>query len=124
MLDRINHVIIRRPKKEVLFHILRVQEFHFFGVKFKSLPCLVSSLQTEKMQRKESCQGFLVSIIGSQYTKAIFNDINIVRDFVVLFLEDLLGIPQNRQVKFTIDLFSETQYLRPRIEWRRKNFKN
>lgn len=124
MLDRINHAIIRHPKNEVLFHISRVEEFCFFGVKFKSLPCLVSPLQTEKMQRKESCQGFLVSIIGSQYIEATFNDINIVHDFVVLFLEDLLGIPQNRQVKFLIDLFSKAQYLRPRIEWRQKNFKN
>lgn len=56
------------------------------------------------MLRKESCQRFLVNIVGSQHTETTINDINIVRDFTDVFPEDLPGIPQDRQVEFTIDL--------------------
>ncbi|XP_022897626.1 uncharacterized protein LOC111411316 [Olea europaea var. sylvestris] len=81
-----------------------IDQVRFFGAKFKSLPRLISAIQAEKMLRKESCQGFLVNIIGSQHTETTVNDINIVRDFADVFPEDLPGIPPGRQVEFTIDL--------------------
>ncbi|XP_022843445.1 uncharacterized protein LOC111367000 [Olea europaea var. sylvestris] len=84
--------------KEVLFHRPGEEEFHFFGVQFKSLPRLISTIQAERMLRKESCQGFLVNINSSQHTETTVNDINIVRDFADVFPEDLSGIPQDRQI--------------------------
>ncbi|XP_022895369.1 uncharacterized protein LOC111409566 [Olea europaea var. sylvestris] len=55
---RPNHATIRCHEKEVLFHRPGEEEFRFFGSKFKSLPRLVSTIQAEKMLKKESCQGF------------------------------------------------------------------
>ncbi|XP_022868589.1 uncharacterized protein LOC111388143 [Olea europaea var. sylvestris] len=99
-----NHATIRCHEKEVQFHRPGEEEFRFFGAKFKSLPRLISAIQTKKMLRKNSCQGFLVNNIDSQHTEMTVNDINIVRDFANVFPEDLPGIPAGRQVKFTIDL--------------------
>ncbi|XP_022854046.1 uncharacterized protein LOC111375453 [Olea europaea var. sylvestris] len=103
----LNHATIRCHEKEVQFHRLGEEEFHFFGAKFKFLPRLISAIQAKKMLRKKSCQGFLVSIIGSQHIETTVNDINIVRDFADVFPEDLPGIPPGRQVEFTIDLIPE-----------------
>ncbi|XP_022852772.1 uncharacterized protein LOC111374352 [Olea europaea var. sylvestris] len=89
----LNHATIRCHEKEVLFHRLREEEFHFFGAKFKSLPRLVSTIQAEKMLKNESCQGFLVNITSPQHLEKTVNDINIVRDFADIFPEDLPGIP-------------------------------
>ncbi|XP_022872136.1 uncharacterized protein LOC111391204 [Olea europaea var. sylvestris] len=100
----LNHATIRCHKKEVLFHKAGEEEFHFFGAKSKTLPRLVSALQAEKMLRKESCHGFLVNINGPKHTETTVKDINVVRDFADVFPEDLPGIPQDRQVEFTIDL--------------------
>ncbi|XP_022880814.1 uncharacterized protein LOC111398092 [Olea europaea var. sylvestris] len=75
---RLNHATIRCYEKEVLFHRLGEEEFCFFGAKFKSLPCLISVMQAEKMLRNESCQRILVNIISSQHTEMTVDDINIV----------------------------------------------
>ncbi|XP_022869700.1 uncharacterized protein LOC111389079 [Olea europaea var. sylvestris] len=80
------------------------EEFHFFGAEFKSLPRLVLAIQADKILKMESCQGFLVNINVSKHAETTIKDINIVRDFIDVFPEDLLGIPQDRQVEFTIDL--------------------
>ncbi|XP_022851895.1 uncharacterized protein LOC111373576 [Olea europaea var. sylvestris] len=99
----LTHETIRCHEKEILFHRLREEEFHFFGAKFKSSPRLVSAIQVEKMLRKESCQGFLVNITSPQHIETTVNNINAIRNFADIFPEELLGIPRDRQVEFTID---------------------
>lgn len=51
---RLNLVTIRRHKKEILF-CKRRERVSFFGIKFKSLPHIVFTLQVEKMLKIESC---------------------------------------------------------------------
>ncbi|XP_022854822.1 uncharacterized protein LOC111376126 [Olea europaea var. sylvestris] len=60
--------------------------------------------EVEKMLKKKSCHGFLVNISGAQQSKVPLPVVPIVRDFIDVFPNDLLGTPLDRQVEFTIDL--------------------
>jgi len=97
-----NHTLLQEKKQ--LFHRPGEEDFRIIRAKFKSVPRLISALQVEKMIRKELCQEFLVNFTGSEHTETIVNDINVVWDLVDVFPEDVAGIPQDRQMKFTIDL--------------------
>nr|GEZ95235.1 putative reverse transcriptase domain-containing protein [Tanacetum cinerariifolium] len=44
------------------------------------------------------------ALMNAKVDEPRINDIPVVRDFIDVFLEDLLGIPPQRQVKFCIDL--------------------
>ena len=74
----------------------------------KILPnSIMTVMKASKMLRK-SYQGNLayaieVSDIGSQ-----LEDIPVVREFSNVFLEDLPGIPPDREIDFHIDLASRT----------------
>ena len=47
-------------------------------------------------------------IFGEESKKPVLKDIPIVRDFPDVFPEDLLALPPNRQIEFTIDLLPGT----------------
>ncbi|CAA2985018.1 Hypothetical predicted protein, partial [Olea europaea subsp. europaea] len=58
----------------------------------------------ERMPRKELDQRFLVSMTDIKQDKLSIEDVPIVRHYKDVFPEDLLGVPPDRQVEFTIDL--------------------
>lgn len=99
-----NHATIRCFEKEVIFQKPGEEEFWFCAIWVKFLPWLVSVIKTEKMLKKRSCQEFLVSIHGTQHSKLSIGNVPIVRDFIDVFTNDLLGVPPDRQLEFTIDL--------------------
>ena len=47
-------------------------------------------------------------ISGEESKKPVLKDIPIVWDFLDVFPEDLLALPPNRQIEFTIDLLPGT----------------
>lgn len=99
-----NYATIRCKQKEVLFQKPGEEPFYFFKMTMKPLIRLVSALQAEKMLRKGTCQGYLVNILGGKQETMKVEDVPIVLEFVDVFPKDLLGIPPDRQVEFTIDL--------------------
>ena len=66
---------------------------------------------------KKGCQGFLACVVNEEKDLKLEN-IPIVRDYPDVFLEDLPGLPLEREVEFTIDLApGQLLSLRPLIGW-------
>jgi hypothetical protein len=53
---------------------------------------------------KKGCRGFLASVVDLQKKELEIGDIPIVREFPDVFLEDLPGLPPDREVEFSINL--------------------
>ena len=54
------------------------------------------------------CVGFLSSIDLNRETELTPDDVPIVRDYVSIFLKDLLELPPDREIVFSIDLVPGT----------------
>ncbi|GKA19044.1 putative reverse transcriptase domain-containing protein [Tanacetum coccineum] len=52
----------------------------------------------------ERTQGFVKTLMNTKVGESRISDIPVVRDFIDVFPEDLLGLPSQRQVEFRVDL--------------------
>jgi hypothetical protein len=57
---------------------------------------------------RKGCKGFLAYVLKSEETMLKTANISIVKEFPDVFLEDLHGLPPEREVEFTIDLVPGT----------------
>ena len=81
-------------------------EFCFEG-NFDDTPIqLVATMKAQSFLKK-GCQGYMAYIVGN-HNYAKLGDISIVRDYSDVFLEELHGLPPNREVDFTIELMPGT----------------
>ena len=53
---------------------------------------------------KKGCRGYLVSIENIEHDELRLQDIPIVNKFLDVFIDDLSGLPPNREIEFTIEL--------------------
>lgn len=60
-------------------------------------------MPARKMARK-GCQAYLAHVIDSSLEEPKLEDIPIVCEFPDVFTEELLGLPPDREIKFSIDL--------------------
>ena len=67
---------------------------------------MISALWASSLLRK-GCQGFLTYVVNEENDLKL-EDIPIVKDYSDVFPNDLLGLPPEREVEFTIDLAPET----------------
>jgi hypothetical protein len=58
---------------------------------------------------KQGCGSYLVYVVNHKAKAQELHDVPMVRDFPNVFLEDLLGIPPDREIEFQIDLFPGAQ---------------
>ena len=78
-------------------------EFSFQGER-KILPsCLISSMAVNKCLQKRY-PAYLAYVINKDIQEAKLETIPIVKEFLEIFLEELIGLPPDRELKFTIDL--------------------
>ncbi|KAA3480099.1 alcohol-forming fatty acyl-CoA reductase-like [Gossypium australe] len=68
---------------------------------------VISTLVAEKLVRKR-CEAYLAFISNSTSAKLSVNDMRTTQDFPIVFLDELLGVPPNREVEFGIDLIPRT----------------
>jgi hypothetical protein len=64
---------------------------------------MISTLRANCLLRK-GCRGFLASVVDLQKKELEIEDIPVVQEFPDVFLEDLPGLPPDREVEFSIDL--------------------
>ncbi|GKC94681.1 putative reverse transcriptase domain-containing protein [Tanacetum coccineum] len=72
-------------------------------VRSKSRMSIISCIKTQKYIEK-GCPVFLIQLTKKGTEEKQLKDLPIVRDFPVVFPEDLPGLPPARQVEFQIDL--------------------
>ncbi|XP_073279525.1 uncharacterized protein [Primulina huaijiensis] len=70
--------------------------------------CFISCLQMQRMLVK-GCHGFLASVVDiTREGSGIMSDIDIVRDYLDVFADDVPGLPPDREVEFVIDIVPGT----------------
>ncbi|XP_075489508.1 uncharacterized protein LOC142528352 [Primulina tabacum] len=68
----------------------------------------ISCLQMQRMLVK-GCHGFLASVLDiTREGSGNASDIDIVRDYLVVFADDVPGLPPDREVEFVIDIVPST----------------
>ncbi|XP_073153986.1 uncharacterized protein [Henckelia pumila] len=69
---------------------------------------VISFVRAMKLLRR-GCQGFLASVVtSSEPSSRSLSDIDVVREFTDVFLDDVAGIPPVREVEFNVELMPDT----------------
>ena len=56
---------------------------------------------------KSRCKGFLTHVVGTTVNQQLEpQNVSIVQEFLTIFLEDLLGLPPDQEIKFVIEVVS------------------
>ncbi|CAA0825701.1 Uncharacterized mitochondrial protein AtMg00860, partial [Striga hermonthica] len=95
---------IRCQERKVILFPVSDRPVVFFGVKSRTVPRVISSMQARKSLSKGSCQGYLVSMVSEDDSERTPEQVSIVCEFLDVFPDELPGGPPDRQVEFTIDL--------------------
>ena len=80
----------------------------FRGIRREIAPSLINAMTASKMLRK-GCQGYLAFVVDRRQEGTRLKDIPIVKEFLDVFPDDILGLPTDREVEFTIDLIPGTE---------------
>ncbi|CAA0811648.1 Uncharacterized mitochondrial protein AtMg00860, partial [Striga hermonthica] len=95
---------IRCQEREVSLFPVPDQPVIFYGVKSRTVPRVISSMQARKSLSKGSCQGYLVSMVSGDDSERSPERVSIVCEYLDVFPDELPGGPPDCQVEFTIDL--------------------
>ena len=95
-------------KKEVNFHRPGKLEVKFRGIRRGLSSSMISVMAAQRMLRK-GCQGYLAYVVETGNEGTLVDEIPIVREFPVVFPDDIAGLPPDREVEFTIDLIPGTE---------------
>ncbi|CAL8164632.1 unnamed protein product [Prunus armeniaca] len=101
-------------RKEVTLRSLGQPKVIFRGERRVLCTCLISAI-TAKRLLKKGCEGYLAHIIDTREITLNLEDIPVVSEFLNVFSDDLLGLPPEREIEFTIELLPGTNpiYLTP-----------
>ena len=90
-------------KKEVKLHRPGKLEVKFRGICRELSSSMISALAAQRMLRR-GCQGYLAYVVETGKEGTLVDEIPVVREFPDVFLDDIAGLPPEREVEFTIDL--------------------
>ena len=79
------------------------EEVTFIGERSNHLSHVISTATTRTMVQK-GCEAYLAYVVDMEKAKPSSSDIPIVCDYPDMFLEELLGSPQRREIEFAIDV--------------------
>lgn len=92
------HAVVNCYAKRMVFKILGEGEFIFYGSGYASPPSVIFTLQAWKLILGR-CSGFLAIVFQAQLESLVLEDIPMVREFLDIFLEDLPGLPLDKEVE-------------------------
>ena len=95
-------------KKKVKLNRPGKLEVKFRGLRRELSSCMISAMTAQKMLRK-GCQGYLAYVVETGKEGTILDEIPVVREFPDVLLDDIVGLPPEREVEFTIDLIPGTE---------------
>ncbi|XP_068328203.1 uncharacterized protein [Pyrus communis] len=94
-------------KKNVTFHRPGQPLVTFVGERSGVRHAIISAVRAKKLSQK-GCQGYLAHVVLNDNVSSCVEDIRVVRHFPDVFLDDLPGLPTDRDVEFAIDLLRGT----------------
>ena len=68
---------------------------------------LISAITAKKMLRR-GCQGYLAVVRNAEADKGVVDRVPVVCEFPDVFLEELPGLPPDREIEFCIDVVPGT----------------
>ena len=95
-------------KKEVKLKRPGKLEVKFRGLRRELSSCMISAMAAQRMMHK-GCQGYLAYVVETSKEGTILDEIPVVREFPDVFPDDIVGLPPEREVEFTIDLIPGTE---------------
>ena len=95
-------------KKEVKLHRPGKLEVKFKGISRDLSSSMISALAAQRMLCKD-CQGYLAYVVETRKEGTLVDEIPVVREFPDVFPDDIVGLPPEREVEFTIDLIPGTE---------------
>ena len=95
-------------KKEVKLNRPGKFEVKFRGLRRDLSSYMISAMTAQKMLRK-GCQGYLAYVVETGKEGTLVDEIPVVREFPDVFPDDIVGLPPEREVEFTIDLIPGTE---------------
>ena len=98
-------------KKEVKLHRPGKLEVKFKGIRIELSSSMISAMAAYKMLRKgcQGCQGYLAYVVETGNERTLVEEIPVVREFPDVFSYDIVRLPPDREVEFTIDLIPGTE---------------
>ena len=67
---------------------------------------------------RKGCQGYLAYVVETGKEGTLVDEIPVVREFPDVFLDDIAGLPPDKEMEFTIDLILGTRpFLVLLIRW-------
>ena len=96
--------------KEVKLHRPGKLEVKFRGIRRELSSSMVSTLAAQRMLHK-GCQGYLAYVVETGKEGTLVDEIPVVREFPYVFHDDIVGLPPEREVEFTIDLIPRTELI-------------
>ena len=94
-------------RKEVIFRRPGLPVVVFYGERRRAPSSLIFAIYARCLLQK-GCKGYLAHVVDTRSNKARLEGIPVVRDFLVVFPDDLPGLPPKREIDFPIDLVSGT----------------
>ncbi|GJV85860.1 putative reverse transcriptase domain-containing protein [Tanacetum coccineum] len=102
-------VEIADSKVVVVSNVYRKMEIEIDDSTFRIdlIPIKLGVFDIARKYLSHGCYAFMAHVIDTNFEKKSAKDIPIVNEFLDVFLEDLSGIPPERQVEFRIDLIPD-----------------
>ena len=95
-------------KKEVKFQRPGKLEVKFRGIRKELSSNMISAMAAQTMLRKY-CHCYLAYVVETGMEGTMVDEILVVREFPDVFPDDIVGLPPDREVEFTIDLIPGTE---------------
>ena len=71
---------------------------------------MISAMAAQRMLRK-GCHSYLAYVVETKKEGTLVDEIPVVREFPDVFPDDIVGLPPDREVEFTIDLIPGTELI-------------
>ena len=102
-----HRAIIDCDKKTVVLRCSNQSEVIVHGVRSSLMSNVISAMQARRLLRK-GCEAFLALMFDFKRGQIELENIQVVKDFLDVFLEELPGIPPEREVDLSIEILSGT----------------
>ena len=99
--------IVDCDKKIVLLKCSDLLEVTVQGIRSESIAKVISAIEAQRFLRK-GCEAFLALILDSKREQVNFENIPMIREFLDVFLEELPGVPPEREVDISIEVVQGT----------------